>query len=559
MRRIALLVCGLTLAVLPASANAAVTPDRTAGDLATAMSSSAGVAGADFTAIPPNGNPAGVANSPFSDFPQAGTSFAILSSGDAVHVDPAATADAGENGSTEPTDGPRAGVNDLNTLHVNLAVPESANCALVTFRFLTDEEPGAEFNDGFIAELDTDDWSIVPATETDPSRIEAPHNFAFDANGDVISVNSPGSASLTPEGATNTGLANGTARLTAATPVTPGAHSLYLSVFDYGDDIVDSAVLLDDLRLENRAPGACTAGVVPDDTTAPAVRITSPFDHGATDDTTPVISGTAGNAPGDSFEVQVALRSGATVLQNLTAERAGAAWSVQTGTLAPGDYTLVASQSDDAGNVGTSPAITFTVNAPPPPPDDDTDTNPPPVEPPQPEQGKSVVAGKVSGTIRIRLKNGKFKTLGANESIPLGSTIDATKGRVRLTSAAGGGKTQTADFYKGQFKITQTKGKKPITQLELNGTLSCGGKASAAAKRKKKVRSLWGDGKGRFRTKGRRAAATVRGTKWFTQDTCTSTKITVKRGVVQVRDFVKRKNVTVKKGHSYVARKKKRK
>ena len=179
-------------------------------------------------------------------------------------------------------------------------------------------------------------------------------------------------------------------------------------------------------------------------------------------------------------------------------------------------------------------------------------------KPPQPEQGKSVVAGKVSGTIRIRLKNGKFKTLGANESIPLGSTIDATKGRVRLTSAAGGGKTQTADFYKGQFKITQTKGKKPITQLELNGTLSCGGKASAAAKKKKKVRSLWGDGKGRFRTKGRRAAATVRGTKWFTQDTCTSTKITVKRGVVQVRDFVKRKNVTVKKGHSYVARKKRK-
>ena len=51
----------------------------------------------------------------------------------------------------------------------------------------------------------------------------------------------------------------------------------------------------------------------------------------------------------------------------------------------------------------------------------------------------------------------------------------------------------------------------------------------------------------------------MRGTKWFTQDTCTSTKIRVKRGVVQVRDFVKRKNVTVKKGHSYEARKKKRK
>ena len=84
---------------------------------------------------------------------------------------------------------------------------------------------------------------------------------------------------------------------------------------------------------------------------------------------------------------------------------------MQAGALVPGDYTLTASQSDDASNVGTSPTTTFTVNAPPPPPDDDTD-NPPPPETPQPEQGKSVVAGKVSGTVRIRLKNGKFRTLG---------------------------------------------------------------------------------------------------------------------------------------------------
>jgi hypothetical protein len=235
-----------------------------------------------------------------------------------------------------------------------------------------------------------------------------------------------------------------------------------------------------------------------------------------------------------------------------TTDGAGNAGFGYSGANAGDDTILACLDSNanggcDAGEVADSASRHW--DAPPPPV----------VEPPQPEQGKSVVAGPVSGTVKVKLKNGKFKTLGANESIPLGSTVDATKGRVRLTSAAGGGKTQTADFYKGQFKITQTKGKKPITQLELNGTLSCGGKASAAARKKKKVRSLWGDGKGRFRTKGRRAAATVRGTKWFTQDTCTSTKITVKRGVVQVRDFVKRKNVTVKKGHSYVARKKKRK
>ena len=78
---------------------------------------------------------------------------------------------------------------------------------------------------------------------------------------------------------------------------------------------------------------------------------------------------------------------------------------------------------------------------------------------PVPVLGKSVVAGWCrAARCGSRLRNGKFRTLGANEAIPLGSTVDATKGKVRLTSAAGpGGATQTADFYKGAFMVTQTR------------------------------------------------------------------------------------------------------
>ena len=50
---------------------------------------------------------------------------------------------------------------------------------------------------------------------------------------------------------------------------------------------------------------------------------------------------------------------------------------------------------------------------------------------PVPKIGKSVVVGVVSGTIKVKGRNGKFRTLGANESIPVGSTVDATKGKVR--------------------------------------------------------------------------------------------------------------------------------
>jgi ferric-dicitrate binding protein FerR (iron transport regulator) len=101
--------------------------------------------------------------------------------------------------------------------------------------------------------------------------------------------------------------------------------------------------------------------------------------------------------------------------------------------------------------------------------------------------------------------------------------------------------------------MTQSKGAKPITEMRLSDPLSnCGkGKVSAAAK----TRQLFGDtNKGRFRTRGRHASATVRGTRWVTKDSCKSTTVKVTRGTVIVRDFTKRKNVTVKRGHSYTAR-----
>jgi hypothetical protein len=74
-----------------------------------------------------------------------------------------------------------------------------------------------------------------------------------------------------------------------------------------------------------------------------------------------------------------------------------------------------------------------------------------------------------------------------------------------------------------------------------------------AGKSEKPVRRLWGKGKGSFRTKGRYAAAAVRGTWWLTEDYCTRTLVKVKRGVMTVRDLVKKKTVIVPAGKSYSA------
>jgi hypothetical protein len=182
---------------------------------------------------------------------------------------------------------------------------------------------------------------------------------------------------------------------------------------------------------------------------------------------------------------------------------------------------------------------------PPPPPGDDL---------PAPVAGKNVNALPKSGTVRIRLPGrSRFARLEEGRQIPVGTTVDTLKGRVTLIAAGG----QTADFYGGVFKIGQGRGARPLTTLTLVEKLSCprAGRAVAAAKKKK--RRLWGDGSGRFRTKGKHSAATVVGTRWLVEDRCKSTLTRVTRGRVSVRDFVKKKTVIVRAGKKYVARAKK--
>jgi hypothetical protein len=164
---------------------------------------------------------------------------------------------------------------------------------------------------------------------------------------------------------------------------------------------------------------------------------------------------------------------------------------------------------------------------------------------------KTVVANPVSGKVLVKRpgSNG-FVELDGSQGVPLGSTVDVKHGRIALTSVPKtGGKPETAEFYDGIFKIAQPGA---ITELRLVEALACGG-AHAAAK-KPKTRKLWGDGSGSFRTRGQYSAATVRGTRWLVQDTCTGTLTRVAKGTVTVNDFAKHKTVLVRAPRSYTAR-----
>ena len=203
---------------------------------------------------------------------------------------------------------------------------------------------------------------------------------------------------------------------------------------------------------------------------------------------------------------------------------------------------------------------------PPPPPPPPQPGPPPPQEEkqlPAPVAGERVNLLPKSGRVRIKLRGTKkFVRLREGQQVPVGTIVDTRKGRVTLVAAADKtGKTATSVFWDGIFKIGQTKGRRPITTLKLTEKLSCGsgGKKASTAKKKRKKgkrkRRLWGNGKGRFRTRGKYSAATVRGTKWLVEDRCTRTLTRVRRGRVSVRDFVKKKKVIVRAGKRYVARK----
>ena len=220
------------------------------------------------------------------------------------------------------------------------------------------------------------------------------------------------------------------------------------------------------------------------------------------------------------------------------------------GALGPGAYTFTLQATDAARNQVTS-MRSFTIAAV----QEQTPT-PTPTPSPTPVPNKSVVIQPLTGKVLVKLPGKKtFEPVDVTRGIPNGATGDVRKGKIRLTVIPKAGKpAESALFYDGIFKLKLAGG---ITELQLTEALSCpkAGKADASAK-KPKSRKLWGSGSGSFRTRGQYSAATVRGTTWLVQDTCTTTLTRVTKGVVSVNDFVKHKTKLLRAPHRYTARQK---
>jgi hypothetical protein len=229
--------------------------------------------------------------------------------------------------------------------------------------------------------------------------------------------------------------------------------------------------------------------------------------------------------------------------------------------LPPGDYRFTLRTLDALGNHSDAPPTAFSVAAAPIVAIPEPAPTPVPVAveltppTPTPQAGETVVVRASSGTILVR-KPGttEFVAISRSSAIPLGSEIDARKGRVVLTAEPTDGKPfQRATFYAGLFVVGQSGG---YVELTLSETLAPCKKTKAPATGPKS-RKLWGDGKGKFRIKGGSGSATTGGGKWLVEDSCDGTFARASQGVVSVRDSARRKTVLLRAGRSYLAKRKK--
>ena len=184
--------------------------------------------------------------------------------------------------------------------------------------------------------------------------------------------------------------------------------------------------------------------------------------------------------------------------------------------------------------------------------------------PPVPTFAKTVVLARVSGKVLIRVPGAPYGFVplaSAPTVVPVGTIIDTTAGRVRLTSADPGptpAKLQSGQFFLGTFRVQQNATAGGLVGLVIRDneprSVCAAATAHEAALSQRILGLLRGTAHGRFRTVGRFAAATVRGTNWGVRDRCDGTLTVVREGVVAVTDFVRHTTVIVRAGQTYLAK-----
>jgi hypothetical protein len=164
----------------------------------------------------------------------------------------------------------------------------------------------------------------------------------------------------------------------------------------------------------------------------------------------------------------------------------------------------------------------------------------------------------------VRLCDGRRVAVTKSVNARFGCTVvDASAGAVTVvTERARGGKTQSARFNAGAFRVVQRAS--GLTEVILVGgdLRACTARQRRAratptadsTRGTRRIRRLLASGSGQFRTRGHFATGTVRGTRWGTQDFCHGTLLVVRKGRLTVRDVVRNKTIALTAPGTYFAR-----
>jgi hypothetical protein len=168
----------------------------------------------------------------------------------------------------------------------------------------------------------------------------------------------------------------------------------------------------------------------------------------------------------------------------------------------------------------------------------------------------------VAGHVLVKLPGSSgFTALTGLSRVPFGTTVDATHGRVTVTTVGPGGHLQRITFYGGVFKLV-SRGHGRVVAVLAGGDFAVCPRArershrahlAKAGRRSHVVRKLWASGHGSYATQGAYAAGAVQGTRWLTEDRCDGTLIYVATDRVAVTNLVTGRHRRVRAHHRYFA------
>jgi hypothetical protein len=177
--------------------------------------------------------------------------------------------------------------------------------------------------------------------------------------------------------------------------------------------------------------------------------------------------------------------------------------------------------------------------------------------------GRTALVTPTRGGFGLQPPEGRrWFVLSETLKIPVGSTINATDGEVRVTAAGGrAGRRQTIFASGGKFSLRQRRGGRSGAELRLKGRVGkCprpAGRPQGAAMQdepKPRLKTQIVKAKKRFKVRGKYSIGAARGTVWWTEERCDGTLTRVESGSVQVQDLVRDRTVTVRAPGTYLAR-----